>query len=373
MRGGLLALTATALVASSATAASAAPPPVAAPAYLVRGGPDAVVLAVRAPDAQRAPASITKLMTVLVALERARLDDVVTVTPEAAGVGESSARLRVGERLTVRDLAIATLVPSANDAATALAVHAGGGSVPRFVRLMNAKARSLGLTSTHFENPHGLDQPGHVSSARDVTTLLSASLRNPFIRTWAARPTATIAGGRTLTSTDGLIGKLPLVGAKTGHTNNAGWSQVAAAERNGVRITASVLGSPSEAQRDVDLAALLRWGLAQYHPVKAVATRVYARAETGYGRPPVELVARSEIVRNVRVDRPLVERVVVSSALALPVTRGQRVGEVKVFADGRLIARAPLVAAASVPAVGAPEKVAWYARRTVHHLVGLVS
>ena len=385
----------------------------------------------------------------------------------------------------MRDLAIATLVPSANDAATALAVHVGGGSVPRFVGLMNAKARSLGLTSTHFENPHGLDQPGHVSSARDVTTLLSAALRNPFIRTWSARPTATIAGGRTLTSTDGLIGKLPLVGAKTGHTNDAGWSQVAAAERNGVRITASVLGSPSEAQRDTDLAALLTWGLAQYHPVKAVGTRVYARAETGYGRPPVELVAPAEIVRNVRVGRPLVERVVVSSslalpvtrggllgklplvgaktghtndagwsqvaaaerngvritasvlgspseaqrdtdlaalltwglaqyhpveavatrvyaraetgygrqpvelvapgeivrnvrvgrplvervvvssALALPVTRGQRVGEVKVFADGRLIARAPLVAAASVPAVGAPGKVAWYARRTV--------
>ena len=118
-------------------------------------------------------------MTVLVALEHARLDDVVTVTPQAAGVGESTVGLRPGERLSVRDLAIAALVPSANDAATALAVHVGRGSVARFVAMMNAKARSLGLTSTHFENPHGLDQPGHVSSARDVTTLLSAALREP--------------------------------------------------------------------------------------------------------------------------------------------------------------------------------------------------
>ena len=118
------------------------------------------VLAARAPDARRAPASITKLMTVMVALEHTRLDDVVTVTPEAARVGESSIALRVGEHLPVRDLAIAALVPSANDAATALAVHVGHGSVPRFVALMNAKARALGLRSTHFENPHGLDQRG---------------------------------------------------------------------------------------------------------------------------------------------------------------------------------------------------------------------
>lgn len=181
-------------------------------------------------------------MTVLVALEHARLDEIVTVTPEAAAIGESTVMLHPGERLSVRDLAIAALVPSANDAATALAVHVGRGSIPRFVALMNAKARSLGLTATHFENPHGLDQPGHVSSARDVTTLLTAALRNPFIRTWSTRQTATIAGGRSLTSTDGLLGTLPLVGAKTGHTNAAGWSQVAAVERGGVRITASLLG-----------------------------------------------------------------------------------------------------------------------------------
>ena len=332
------------------------------------------MLAARAPDAPRAPASITKLMTVLVALEHARLDEMVTVTPEAADVGESTVMLRPGERLSVRDLAIAALVPSANDAATALAVHVGHGSVARFVAMMNAKARLLGLTSTHFENPHGLDQAGHVSSARDVTTLLAAALREPFIRRWSTRSTATIAGGRALTSTDDLLGELPLVGAKTGHTNAAGWSQVAAVERNGLRITASLLGAPSESLRDAGLASLLRWGLAQYHGVLAVdAARIYGLAETGYGRPPVTLMARKSVVRQVRVGRPLVEQVVASSALSLPVVRGQRVGEVRVFAGGRLIAREPLVAAASVSAVGVPGKVAWYARRTVHHLFGLVS
>jgi len=362
-----------AALALCAASAAAAPPPVSAPAYVVRGGPDQVVVAARAADAPRAPASITKLMTVLVALERARLDDVVTIPAAAASVGESSVGLRVGEKLTVADLAIAALVPSANDAATALALYVGKGSLPRFVELMNAKAKALGLASTHFANPHGLDQRGHVSSARDVTTLLTAALRNSFIRTWSARSTATIAGGRTLASTDSLIGTLPLVGAKTGHTNDAGWSQVAAVERNGVRITASLLGAASESQRNDELASLLAWGLDQYRRLVVAGDHVYGHAEVGYGRSPVPLVAARDVIRSVRIGRPLVERVVASTALPLPVTKGQRVGEVRVFSDGRLIARTPLVAAASSPAVGVVGKAGWYARRTLHHVFGLVS
>ena len=373
MRRGSFLLAVVALAACSVAAAFAEPPPVTAPAYIVRGGPDGETLAARAPDARRAPASITKLMTVLVALENASLDDVVTIPPQAASIGESSISLRTGERLTVRDLAIAALVPSANDAATALALHVGRGSLPRFVELMNLKAKALGLANTHFENPHGLDQIGHVSTARDVTTLLTAALREPFVRMWSTRSTATIAGGRSVTSTDGLLGKLPLVGAKTGHTNDAGWSQVAAVERNHIRITAALLGASSEQQRDAELAALLTWGLAQYTRTVVTGNHVYGRAEVGYGLDPVPLVAARDVVRNVRVGRPLVERVVLSAALALPVAKGQRVGEVRVLSDGRLIARTPLVAATSVSAVGVAGKAEWYARRTMHHLFGLVS
>ena len=361
-----------AVLAVCVASAAAAPPPVTAPAYVVRG-PDGGVLAARAPDAPRAPASITKLMTVLVALEHARLDEIVTVAPQAAAVGESTVELRAGERISVRDLAIAALVPSANDAATALAYYVGRGSLPRFVALMNTKAGELGLTSTHFANPHGLDQDGHVSSARDVTTLLAAALRKPFIRTWTARSTATIAGGRVLNSTDGLIGTLPLVGAKTGHTDAAGWSQVAAVERDGVRITASLLGAATETQRNAELAELLAWGLSQYKRVVVTGGHVYGHADVGYGRAPMSLVAARQVSRNVRAGRPLVERVVASTALALPVTQGQRVGEVRVYSDGRLVARTPLVAATSIPAVGFAGKAGWYARRTLHHLVGLVS
>ena len=118
-----------------------------------------------------------------------------------------------------------------------------------------------------------------------MTTLLTAALRNPFIRTWSTRSTATIAGGRTLTSTDDLIGTLPLIGAKTGHTDDAGWSQVAAVQGDGVRITASVLGSPTEAQRNADLGGLLTWGLAQYHRVKAIDASPRLRARRDRLRP----------------------------------------------------------------------------------------
>lgn len=373
MRRALLAV-ATA-VAVLSPAAAGAPSGIQAQAYLVRSSVGGAVLAARAPDERRSIASITKLMTVLVALDRSQLDDVVIVTPEAAGVGESTIFLRPGERITVRDLAIGALVPSANDAATALAVHAGGGSVARFVALMNEKARSLGLRRTRFRNPHGLDQPGHYSSARDVVTLLAAALRNPFIREWSGRESAVIAGGRAVDSTDDLIGLLPqFLGGKTGHTSAAGWSQVAAAQEGGVRVIASVLGSPTEEQRNRDLEALLRFGLGQYRAIRAVdASRTYAHVRVGYGLPDVPLVARATIVRPARVERPLLERIVAPTSVTLPVRAGARLGEVRVYDGSRLVAFSPLVAARAVAEPGASGKMAWYARRTVHHLAGFVS
>jgi len=203
----------------------ASAPPVQAQAYVVQSSVDGRTLAARSADTQRPMASITKLMTVLVALERLPLDRVVTVPAVAARVGESSLDLDAGERLPVRDLVIGALVPSANDAATALAVAAGG-SVPRFVTLMNREARKLGLTGTHYRNPHGLDEAGHVSTARDIATLLRVALRNPVIRRYAGMASARLSDGRTVDSTDNLISEVPgIVAGKTGHTSNAGWSR----------------------------------------------------------------------------------------------------------------------------------------------------
>lgn len=371
-RWGFAAVAIAALALSGPVWASA--PPVQAQAYVVQSTVDGRTLAAREADTPRPMASITKLMTVLVALEHLPLDRVVTVPAAAARVGESSLDLRAGQRLPVRDLVIGALVPSANDAATALAI-ATGGSVPRFVALMNRKARELGLTGTRYRNPHGLDEPGHVSTARDVATLLRVALRNPVLRRYAGSARATLSDGRVVVSTDNLIAAVPgIVGGKTGHTSNAGWSQVAYARVGGVGITAAVLGDPSEAQRDQDLAALLRFGLASYRHSKVVdPRRTYASVPVGWGLDPVRLVAPRAIVRPAPLDRSLVERVVGPAVAALPVRAGQRLGTLVVTDGRRVVARSPLVAATGRDEPDALAKADWLAGRTVHHLVGLVS
>jgi D-alanyl-D-alanine carboxypeptidase (penicillin-binding protein 5/6) len=359
-----------AALAAVGPAAAAGPPNVTAKAYLVQNGATGEVLAAHDANVRLPIASITKLMTVLVALEHVQLDDVVVAAPSATSVGESTIHLRPGERIAVRDLVEAALVQSANDAAWALAVHVGKGDVGVFVKMMNAKARRLGLTGTRFVRPDGLDVPGHVSTARDVTQLARVAMRNPAIRDMVDDRTPTIAGGRRLHTWNDLLGTLPaVIGVKTGHTAAAGWSQVAAARGSGFVLYATLLGSPTRSQRNADLGALVRWGLSRYARAGVVSTdRVYARARVGYGRAPVALVAPKAISRSVRVDRPLRERVVAATAVKLPVGKGQRLGEVLVFDGDRLLARSPLVAARSVARPGFADRVGWYATRAVENI-----
>jgi D-alanyl-D-alanine carboxypeptidase (penicillin-binding protein 5/6) len=353
----------------SAQAATAGAPQVTGRAYLVQNGVSGEVLA-RSHAREHLPiASITKLMTVLVALRHARLDDVVTVSSHAAEVGESSIYLAKGERLTVRDLVEAALIQSANDAAVALAEHVGG-SQAAFVAMMNAEAQRLGLKDTHFANPDGLDAPGHYSSAQDVTRLARLAMRNPVIRDVVGHSTATISGGRTLLTWNDLLDTYPGVfGVKTGHTAGAGWSEVAAARSRGVTIYATLLGGQTREGRNADLSALLTWGISRYRTVHVVSPeRIYATATAPYGRRPLLLVASGRETRLVRVDRPLVERVVASSVVSLPVTKGQRLGEVKVYAGARLIASRSLVASRSIAKPGFVGRSEWYLGRTLHHI-----
>jgi serine-type D-Ala-D-Ala carboxypeptidase (penicillin-binding protein 5/6) len=353
----------------------AAPPQVTGRSFLVENGSTGEVLL--AHDArERVPvASITKLMTVLLTLEHARPDDVVTVNPEAAAVGESSANLRPGERLTVRELLEAALIQSANDAADALAYYVGDGSQERFVAMMNAKARRLGLRDTHFVRPDGLDAPGHVSSARDVTLLARIVMHRPLVRQIVRRRSATISGGRTLHTWNDLLSSYPgIFGVKTGHTSAAGWSEVAAARRHGVIVYATLLGSPDRSIRNADLTELLDWGFSRYRPAPLVVRgRTYASAELGYGHAPVALVAAGSLTPSVRVGVPLVRRIVAADAAELPVRRGQALGEIRVYQGGRLLGRVPLIASRSVNRPGFAGRAGWYARRTLDHMAGWVT
>ena len=355
-----------------ASSAQAAVPPVNARAFVVVDATTGEWLAQHNANARVPIASITKLMTVLISLEHARLNDVVTVERGASEVGESTINLRAGERITVRELLAGALIQSANDAADALADYVGHGNERAFVAMMNAKAKELGLTGTHFVRPDGLDAPNHYSTASDVTRLAQELMKRPVVRTLVRERTAVIEGGRTLHTWNDLLGVFRgLIGVKTGHTGGAGWCEVAEVRRDGLDVYATILGSPTRGARNADLAALLRWAFAVERPARVIPQgRVYVRLSTGYGRAGLPLVASRSVVRPVRVDRPLVERVVAPATAPLPVRRGQELGEVNVFSGRQLVASSPLVAARSVSRPGLFGRLGFYSGRTFSHIGG---
>ncbi len=265
--------------------AEAGAPPVQGAAYLVEDARTGEVLASSHVHEHLPIASLTKLMTVLLTLQHHKLTDVVTVDPRAAAVGESSIELRGGEQMTVSDLLKGALIQSANDAADALALSLAP-DFASFARLMNAEAAALGLHDTHFVRPDGLDAPGAYSSAADVTALARLVMRTRFVRETVREETATISGGRTLHTWDDLLSRFrQTIGVKTGHTDLAGWCQVAAARGRGVTVYATLLGSPSRSERNSDLQSLLIWGLGQFRVVPAVALgRTYAEVRAPFGR-----------------------------------------------------------------------------------------
>jgi D-alanyl-D-alanine carboxypeptidase (penicillin-binding protein 5/6) len=278
--------------------------------------------------------------------------------------------LKVGQQISVGDLLKGALIQSANDAADALADYVAHGNEAAFVANMNAEAQRLGLRGTHFARPDGLDAPQHYSTARDVTKLAQIVMRDPVVRRIVRLRTAKISGGRVLHTWNDLLGLFRGVdGVKTGHTAAAGWCEVAEVKRDGLDVYATILGSPTRGQRNGDLAALLRWGLSVERPVWVIApSRIYASAATGFGRGTVPLVASRGVVRAVRVDRPLVEKIVAASAASLPVRRGEVLGEVRILSGRRVVAQQPLVAARAVARPGVAGRLRFYARRTVEHI-----
>ncbi|HIE21776.1 MAG TPA: D-alanyl-D-alanine carboxypeptidase [Acidimicrobiia bacterium] len=244
------------------------PPPLVAPAWTLYDAGTGLLLADMAADEERAIASVTKIMTALVALERASLDELVTISERAASTGEKEIGLVPGEQITLDALLKALLVASANDAATAIAEHVAG-SVSDFVVLMNQKADELGLTNTRFANPHGLDAPNHYSSAADLVTLTMAAMEHPEFRD-AVRsqvlvfPDAPDGTRRIATTTNLLLGAYAgAVGVKTGFTSRAQLTFVAVAERQGRTLYAVVLGSEGNRAHFADASALLDYGFGE--------------------------------------------------------------------------------------------------------------
>jgi D-alanyl-D-alanine carboxypeptidase (penicillin-binding protein 5/6) len=326
-------------------------------AAIVVDARDGHVMHARAADGRRAVASTTKLMTALLALERARPRDVFTAPPYDALPAESRIDLAAGERMTVADLLEALLLESANDAAATLA-RGVSGSTAAFVAAMNRRAAQLGLRDTSYANPIGLDDPAAYSSARDLAELARRLLRKRRFARIVDMPFARLASGarpRVVENRNRLVREEPFVtGVKTGHTLRAGYVLVGSAggERRGGVVTV-VLGEPSEAARDADTLALLRWGLGRFRRVRALRPgRTVAQVDVEHRDEQAALVPGRAVWLTKRAGQRVVRRVDAPESLERPLEAGTRVGTVTLLVDGRPAARAPLVTADDVPGAG---------------------
>lgn len=343
---------------AAAQSAAGAPKLVGAKAAILMEASTGDVLLSRNRNQRRQIASTTKLMTVLVAMAHSDLDDVFSAADYNPSPAESQIGLSRGERMSVRDLLRAALLPSANDAAATLAVGTMG-STAAFVAEMNRRARALGLRDTSFANPVGLDDPKNYSSAHDLARLAIELRRNEFFRRTVDLPKATLRSGshkRTVTNRNTLLGRLDAVnGVKTGHTRSAGNILVGSASRDGVTVISVVLGEPSERARDTDSLALLRYGLDSYNartvlPEGRVLDRVGLRYRDGQS---VEVVAGGTVKRVLRSGvRTSTTVIGLPAEVDGPLPRGTRVGTAIVRRGEEVLARVAVVTARPVAEAG---------------------
>lgn len=301
-------------------------------------------------DKRRGPASTTKIMTALVAAERMPLSQKITVPKEAVGIEGSSVYLTEGEVFTLEELLCCTLLESANDAATAVAI-AVGGSVEDFAVLMNEKCQELGLTDTHFTNPHGLDHDEHYTTARELGIIAAAALENEALKkifsTYKMTVSAPDGGVRLLINHNRLLRSIDgCIGVKTGYTKSNGRCLVSAAERDGLRLIAVTLDDGNDWH---DHTLMLEAGFEAYE-------RVELCEYTNILLPDIEVTGGEQT----RLKTALAERVYATlpksgavieckiesiPSLPAPVSRGTAVGEIVFLSEGREIARTRLVTA----------------------------
>ncbi len=313
-----------------------------------------------AKDEHRAlePASVTKVMTLLLTMEAIdsgalHYDDVITASAHACSMGGSQIWLKEGEQLTVDEMLKAVCVVSANDCAVALAEQIAG-SEDAFVERMNQRAQELGMADTHFENATGLPAAGHVTSAYDIA-LMSRELiaHHPDIRRYTTIWMDTLRdGASSLVNTNKLIRFYDgATGLKTGSTSTAGYCLSATAERDGMELIAVILKGATSAQRFEDAKALLSYGFSQY-------ALVHVTPEELLPPVPVRLGVQSRVQPVLTGDNALLvekaQRAELTQTLLLadgadaPVLQGDRLGTLRVEHNGTVVAELPILAGESV-------------------------
>lgn len=301
-------------------------------------------------------ASLTKIITAIVVIESGiDLDSQTTVSSRAAGKEGSSIYLKVGEKQSIRDLLYAVMLRSGNDAATAVAEAAGKGSEAKFVEMMNAKVEELGLKGTHFANPHGLDAKDHYSTAHDMAILTAYALRNPTFAEIVSTEVKTIPYpgqdyDRKLYNKNKMLNRYDGAdGVKTGYTKAAGRCLVSSATVDGRQVAVVTLDASGDW---VDHQRLLDYGFMRYKNVALAKEKEVVKTLPLEGgvETQVDILVGHEFNYPVRDDEQTKLRTesVLDDHLKAPVVAGEKVGEMKVFYEDKLLGIVPLVAAKDV-------------------------
>lgn len=301
---------------------------------------------------KRPIASITKVVTAIIALENVRLDSKVPISQRATDAGESELYLSPGEERTVEELLYGALLRSANDASVALAEYVGG-SVENFIDLMNKKAKSIGMLDTNFTNPHGLKDGNLYSTAYDLALIARYAMRNRKFAKIVGTKTYTIPWPnnpypRVANNHNKLLEQYPAAtGIKTGWTREAGYCLMASAKKNGFSLISVVLNAPDSQSRFDDSQRILDYGFANFRREKVIDKgKVYGRLSFPDIEETSPLVARKNLVTLIeRTSANSLEKVVVlDKGILPPVLKGQVVGKVRVSQFGKELGDVELVA-----------------------------
>lgn len=316
---------------------------------------------------ERGMASTTKIMTAIVALEAWEdTDRIITVAPEATGIEGSSVYLYPGEKISLLHLLYALLLQSANDAAAAIAI-AIAGSIEAFAEMMNQKALALGLQSTHFENPHGLDAPNHQTTAYELALLSAYALKNETFRQIVSTKSISIplhdgSASRLLTNHNRLVRTDSRVyGVKTGYTRACGRCLVSAAEQDGVQVIAVTLNAPDDWD---DHRALYELGFSSLARLTLAAPGELSVEIPVTGGTEASVTAVNTVGMSItlpKISHEVRVRYEANCFLYAPVTAGQLCGEAIVYVDGEEAGRLNLYAKSAVASAQAPKE-SWWAR-----------
>jgi D-alanyl-D-alanine carboxypeptidase (penicillin-binding protein 5/6) len=362
------------------------PPKINAGAWALEDTETGLYLAGENPDKRLPIASTTKIMVALIALERGvDLDEEVTISDQAerfVGSVYSNVGLISGERLSVRELLVASLVPSGTDADYALAEHLGGGGgkagVENFVEEMNRKADSMGLKNTHFENPAGLDSPEHYSSARDMAEIARAAMEYPEFRDIVDTEQATISTQsreiEVFNTNDLLYTYGPAIGVKTGTSPEAGPSLVAAAKEGDESYVAVVLDANGDQYRFTAAQKALDFAFADYEREALVREgQVYEKVGLPFRREESVGLAAAEDVPALAGPGLEVERRTTTDEPPPEARSGEDLGTVEVLVDGKSVGSAPLVTEQGYEEASLWQKIQYWTSGAARSVSGWVS